>query len=89
MDCYWGGTTHKLAYSYDGETWYVVPSSTSIITRGEAVASNSRIGPVVVDSQITLNEYGISGTNKLDIIADNYFNTGFTNMSVNINSNNL
>ena len=89
----WNGTmwvavgegTNTVAFSSDGILWSGVDNNTLLFTTsGNGVASNPRIGAVVVDSQMTLDTYSISGTNKLDIVADSYFNTGFTNMTVTI-----
>jgi hypothetical protein len=75
------GTINTIAYSYDGITWTGLGKS--IFTdKGFGVAGNSNVGATIVDSVITLN-----ANNKLDIVADNYYNTGFSNFSLNINSN--
>ena len=87
----WSGTnwiavgegTNSVAFSPDGINWSG-NGTTLFTTSGNGIAGNPRIGAVVVDNQLTLNEYGVSGTNKLDVVADNYFNTGFTNMTVTI-----
>ena len=82
-----GTGTNTVAFSADGILWSAVDNSTSLFTTaGNGVASNPRIGPVVVDSQLSLDTYSIPGTNKLDVVADSYNNTGFTNMTVNIKS---
>jgi len=83
-----GTGTNTVAFSPDGINW-TGNGTTLFTTSGLGVAGNSRIGAVVVDSQLTLGKYSVSGTNKLDIVADSYFNTGFTNMSININADNL
>jgi hypothetical protein len=33
---------------------------------------------------ITLNNFGLGLSNKLDIVSDKYYNKGFTNMSLTI-----
>ena len=82
-----GTGTNTVAFSSDGILWYGVDNSTLLFTTGgNGVASNLQIGPIVVDSQLSLDTYSISATNKLDLVADSYNNTGFTNMTVNINS---
>jgi hypothetical protein len=40
-------------------------------------------GLVIVDSTITLNSNS-SQTNNLDIVSSNYYNSGYTNLAVNI-----
>jgi hypothetical protein len=80
-----GEGTNTVAFSTDGIVW-TGNGTTLFTTSGNGIAGNPRIGSVVVNSQITLNEYDVSGTNKLDVVADSYFNTGFTNMSVSIKS---
>ena len=54
---------------------------------GNGVAGNPNVGATIVDSVITLNKNILPNTNKLDIVADNYYNTGFSNLSLNITSN--
>lgn len=50
------------------------------------VAGNSRIGPIIVDSQLSLNKSSYAGTNQLELISNKYSNNGATNMSVSIGS---
>ena len=76
-----------MGYSYDGINWYASPSTNNLFFQGLGIAGNSRVGPVVANSQVTMNSY--TDINQLDIVADTYVNTGFTNMTVNINSNNI
>ena len=59
------------------------------MSTGSGVAGNSRIGSVVVDSQLTLNKNSYLATNQLDLISDTYVNNGATNMSMSIKSYNL
>jgi hypothetical protein len=89
----WNGTrwvavgegTNKIAYSSDGKIWTGVPtSSASIFTEGYGVAGNPNIGTTIVDSVITLNSNILPNTNRLDIVSDSYYNTGYSNFSVNI-----
>jgi hypothetical protein len=53
-----------------------------IFTQGNGVAGNSRIGATVCDSQVALNS-------TLDIMSDNYYNTGYNEMSATIQSQTL
>jgi hypothetical protein len=97
----WNGTmwvavgigTNSIAYSYNGLNWTGVTGSTSIINNGYSVAfnnkrpntitfpTNSLNGNVTIPSSIVLN----SG-DQLDVVCDSYYNTGFTNCSIFINS---
>jgi hypothetical protein len=81
-----GEGTNKIAYSSDGITWTGVGQT--IFNFGRGVASNPRIGPVIVDSQIVLNKNGISSTQQLDVVSNNYYNDSFTNFTVSIASSN-
>ena len=84
--------------SHDGLIWYESPPVTSPlnpyanpinnIVRG--LASNSRIGGVIVDSQIALNKNNsVRLTTKLDLYSDDYYNNGYNNMTVSIKSSDL
>jgi hypothetical protein len=76
-----------MVYSYDGITWY---SSTILLSSYISfIVGNPRIGPVVVDSQLSLNKSSYSATNQLDLISDKYINNGVTNMSVSFKSYDL
>jgi hypothetical protein len=83
-----GSGTNTIATSTDGINWIGL-GTTCFTTSGLGVAGNPLIGPVVVDSRMSLNKNDVSGTNKLDIVADSYFNNGFTNMSLTINAYDL
>ena len=83
-----GEGTNSVAFSPDGINWSG-NGTTLFTTSGNGIAGNPRIGAVVVDSQLTLNEYGVSGTNQLDFISDSYINNGVTNMSLSIKSYDL
>ena len=41
-------------------------------------------GPVIVNNTITLNLNSYPKTNNLDIVSSNYYNSGYTNLAVNI-----
>lgn len=56
--------------------------TTSVFTQGNSVASNSRIGANVCDSQLVVNA-------GLDVASDSYYNTGYTEMSATIQSQTL
>ena len=84
--------------SHDGINWYESPPLTTppnpynnpINKRVYGLASNSRIGGVIVDSQIALNKNNsVNLTTKLDIYSDDYYNNGYNNMTVSIKSSDL
>jgi hypothetical protein len=81
-----GYGTSSLAYSGDGVNWVSVPNSTTLFSTGcRGIGTNSRIGAVVVDSQLVLNNLGYGLDNALDVISDSYYDSGITNFSVAIN----
>jgi hypothetical protein len=90
--------TSYIITSHDGINWYESPPLTSplnpysnplsIIVYG--LASNSRIGGVIVDSQIALNKTNsVRLTTKLDLYSDDYYNNGYNNMTASIQSSDL
>ena len=86
------GTDHTIAYSSDGIKWNglgktIFDSTSPTGSSGFGVAGNPNVGATIVDSVITLNKNILPNTNKLDIVADSYYNTGFSNLSLNITSN--
>ena len=74
-----GAGTNSIAYSSDGITWTGL--GRSIFSTSYGVAGNPNVGATIVDSAITLN------SNRLDIVSGNYYNTGYSNFSVDIISN--
>ena len=83
-----GQGTNSLAYSTDGITWTGVTGSTSIFSSaGQGVGGNSNVGATIVDSVITLNTNILPNTNRLDIMSQGYYNTGYQNFSVNLIGN--
>lgn len=78
-----GRGINSIAYSSDGITWTGL--GTSIFSDyGYGVAWNAGKGGVFMNP-ITLNEYGSGLSNRLDVSTDNYYNQGFTNMTMTIN----
>ena len=71
------GNGATIGYSQDGIMWYSAPNS--IFTQGNGVAGNPRLGAAVSDSQVALSD-------SLDVVSDAYYNTGYTNFSVTIQS---
>ena len=77
------GGLNTIACSSDGITWTGLGKN--ILTEyGYGVAGNPNIGVTIVDSVITLNSNSLSNTNRFDIVADNYYNTGYSNLSIEI-----
>ena len=66
-----------------GITWTGL--GTTIFTiRGHGVAWNGGRGSVDM-STITLDEYGVGLSNRLDVVNDKYYNQGFQEMALTIN----
>jgi hypothetical protein len=81
-----GNGAVMLAYSGDGVNWVAVPNSSTVFsTASWGIGSNSRIGAVVVESQLVLNNSGYGLSNSLDVISDGYYDSGITNFSTTIN----
>ena len=76
---------NSIAYSSDGITWTGI--GTSIFQYGNGVAGNPKVGATIVDSVITLNSNILPNTNRLDIVAANYYNKGYSNFSIDFISN--
>lgn len=68
----------KLIFSQNGINWTAC-SHAMDTTFG--ISTNSRLGPVIVDSQLELRSSGLAISNKIDIVSENYFNNGYTNFS--------
>jgi len=83
-----GSGGSSIAESGDGITWTALGASSTAIfsTQDNGCAGNPRIGAVLVDSQLVLNTSGAGLQNKLDVVADGYYNNGFTNFSMTIRS---
>ena len=47
---------------------------------------NNAEGWVNMSAPITLNKYGSGLSNKIDVVSDSYYNQGFTNFSLSIES---
>jgi hypothetical protein len=85
-----GQGTSSIAYSYDGTTWYYVTNSKNIFSiGGYGLGSNSKIGYPIVPSQLVLDKNGPNLTNQLDLVSDTYCNSGYTNFTTTIQSNDL
>lgn len=65
----------SIAVSDDGIIWSV-SSSEYVFSECYGISGNSRIGARVLDSQLI--------TSDLDIVADKYYNNGFSKFSANI-----
>jgi hypothetical protein len=83
-------TNNSLAYSYDGINWIGIGiiNNNNPLYRVHCVATNSSLdGQVTIpNNSIVLNQYGNGLSSQLDVVTDSYYNTGFTNFSIAINS---
>ena len=77
--------SNKIAYSSDGINWTGI-GSTIFTGAGIGVAWNDAEGYVNMTTSITLNKYGSGLSNKIDVVSDSYYNPGFTNFSLSIES---
>ena len=74
-----------MAYSSDGQNWS--GQSVAGISYGYAIGWNAGLGSVnIPNNSIILNQYGSGLSSQLDVVTDSYYNTGFTNCSISINS---
>ncbi len=80
---------NNIKYSHDGNIWYNQATPNPIFSSiGDyvlGVASNTKVGTPIVPNQLTLSNFGVNQTNKLDIVTDNYYNTGPQNLSISTN----
>jgi hypothetical protein len=86
---------NSIAYSQNGINWYSSYNgfstglSTNIFTYGNCVSSNSTIGAVPMQSQLVLNK-NIGSSDTLEVVSsDPYYQTGFDNVSIKIEPNNI
>jgi hypothetical protein len=77
-----GEGTNTIAYSADGLVWTGL-GTTIFSTRGRGVAWNGGRGGVDMTT-ITLDEYGVGLSNRLDVVNDKYYNQGFQEMTLSI-----
>jgi hypothetical protein len=77
-----GSGTNTIGHSPDGITWYASINGNTIFTQANGVAGNSRIGPIVVDSQT-------SSSDTHAIVSDSYYNKGYTTFSASIQTQQL
>jgi hypothetical protein len=74
----------NIAYSSDGINWTL---KTNGVLSGNGIAWNAGLGSVnIPNDSIVLNQYGSGLSSELDVVCDSYYNTGFTNCSISINS---
>ena len=100
-DIYWNGVRFVatggtyMGYSADGITWYVNNMTNIFSVGGYGLASNSGIGAFVAPSAMVLDNNGINGvgmtaSQTLELISsDPYYQQGFSNVSVKIETNNI
>ena len=87
----------KIAYSYDAQTWYPVSSIPNVTqpsqlftTAAYGLASSAwpTLGSTYVDNTLTINQNaGLNTTKQLDVYSDTYFNNGYNNATITIESN--
>jgi hypothetical protein len=79
-----GQGTNTIAYSSDGITW--TGSGTSVFNSlGQTVGWNGgKAGVFMNPNPLVLNANGAGLSNRLDVSADGYYNTGFSNMTMTI-----
>jgi hypothetical protein len=76
-----------MAYSSDGQNWSGVTNTGTSMGEGYAIGWNAGLGSVnIPNDSIVLNQYGSGLSSELDVVCDSYYNTGFTNCSISINS---
>jgi hypothetical protein len=84
------GTSNFLGYMDDYRIYnyaLTAPFVTQpLFTAGYGVASNPRIGAVIVDSQLSLNQTGNGLNSKLDVVSDSYFQNTYKEFTANITS---
>ena len=79
-----GNGNYSIAYSSDGINWIL---TTNGALNGSGIAWNAGLGSVnIPNDSIVLNQYGSGLSSELDVVCDSYYNTGFTNCSISINS---
>jgi hypothetical protein len=83
-----GNGLNRVATSNDGITWYGVATSTSLFTGsgGFGVSTNYNASS---NQLVVSNTSGTTLSNRLEIVADSYYNQGPTKLSLSITSNNL
>jgi hypothetical protein len=89
----------KMAYSYDAQTWYSVSSISNVVTPSQlfttsiyGLASSSwpTLGSIYVDNALTINSNsGLNTTKQMDVYSDTYFNNGYNNAAITIESNSI
>ena len=89
MTGYNGSRNVIMAYSSNGIEWTGINKTVinSNMNEGYAIGWNAGLGSVnIPNSSIVLNQYGSGLSSQLDVVSDSYYNTGFTNCSISINS---
>jgi hypothetical protein len=79
-----GNGINIIAYSSDGITWTGL-GTTIFSATGNGVAWNGgKAGVFMNPNPLVLNANGAGLSNRLDVSADGYYNTGFSNMTMTI-----
>jgi hypothetical protein len=76
----------RIKYSTDGINWYDAEDGNTLQNVAWHVKSNSYNGANVYDSQIVLNNNGFRLSNSLDVVSEKYYNNGYTNFSISVQS---
>ena len=91
-DIAWNGTvwiavgtgSNPINYSHDGITWYNSFNAPNLFTSCNSVYAVSNIYQYSLDKQMVLPK-----NQSLDIISDDFYNSGFSNATFSITSNNF
>ena len=84
------GNSYTIATSNDGITWYGVETSTSLFGTGSNGGYGISTSYNASSSQLVVsNTNGQTLSNRLEIVADSYYNQGPTELTVSISANNL
>jgi hypothetical protein len=78
-----------MATSGDGINWFGIQGSKTLFTTAYGIGSNPRVGPVVVDSRLTLSNTNTPNTQQLDIVSGSYYDSAYTNFTATIKSYDL
>jgi len=86
-----GGEGGKsVAWSFNGIDWYTLTPNPMFQSGAcYGVASNSYNSVRLLDSQFEVGTYSINNNNKLDIVSEGYYNSGFNNVNIAIKAQEL
>ena len=84
-----GTGVNRIIYSSDGINWYPSLNGNNIFSTCNNLGTVSDAIFYTPSKQLTLNQYGVSNTNTLDVISPEYFNSGYTNCTISFVSQTL